>query len=309
MLTEEQIKERKRYIGGSDCAGVLGLSRWDTPLSVWADKTNKLPHEDISKKLYIRMGNRLEEVVAELFTEETGKAVRRVNETFYHPKYPFLCANIDRRVVGEDALLECKTASGWKAKEWEGEDVPMEYILQCLHYLAVTGKKEAYIAVLIGGNQDFVWKKVERDEKLIADIIKKEVHFWNTFVVPDVMPVQITKNDADTLYSLFPLEVEGKTIELDDTANRLCESLQALKQDAKLLGGNIDRTSNEIRALLKDNETGESLNWKVTWKAQESVRLDTKRVKEEDPQTFAKYSMKASSRVLRIKSLVNKENK
>jgi len=294
MLNDDQLKERKRYLGGSDCAAVLGLSRYGTPLSVWADKLGKLPKEDISQKLYIKMGNRLEEVVAELFTEDTGKSVRRVNETFYHPKYPFLCANIDRRVVGEDALLECKTASGWLAKEWEGEEVPMEYILQCLHYLAVTGKKEAYIAVLIGGNQKFVWKKVLRDEKLIDDIIRKEVQFWNDFILTGNMPVQITKNDAETLYGLFPTEQEGMIVELDDTANRLVESLQAMKQDAKVLDGQIDKTENEIKALLKDKETGESLNWKVTWKAQ----------------TRKSFTVAESkSRVLRIKSLVKQEKK
>ena len=292
MLTDKQLEERKKYIGGGDCAAVLGLSRYGTPLSVWADKLNKLPKEDISKKLHIKMGNRLEEVVAELFTEETGKAVRRVNETFYHPKYPFLAANIDRRVVGEDSLLECKTASGWMAKEWVDNEVPTEYILQCLHYLAVTGKKEAYIAVLIGGNQDFIWKKVERDEKLISDIVKKEVAFWNNFVLTGEMPVQITKDDADTLYGLYPLEQEGKTIELDDAANILCESLQAMNQDKKVLEGNIERTKNEIKALLKDNEGGKSDLWKVTWKKQKKES----------------YTVAAStSRVLRTKSLLKKE--
>lgn len=292
MLTDKQLEDRKKYIGGGDCAAVLGLSRYATPLSVWCDKLDKLPKEDVSKKLHIKMGNRLEEVVAELFTEETGKAVRRVNETFYHPKYPFLAANIDRRVVGEDAILECKTASGWLAKEWGGEDCPQEYILQCLHYLAVTGKKEAYIAVLIGGNQDFIWKKVERDEKLIADIVKKEVAFWNNFILTGEMPVQITKDDADTLYGLYPLEQEGKTIELDDNANILCESLQAMNQDKKVLEGNIERTKNEIKALLKDNEGGKSDLWKVTWKKQKKES----------------YTVAAStSRVLRTKSLLKKE--
>jgi len=306
MLTDKELEHRKKFIGGSECAAVLGLSRYATPLSVWAEKLGKLPQEDISKKLHIKMGNRLEEVVAELFTEETGKAVRRVNETFYHPKYPFLGANIDRRVVGEDAILECKTASGWMAKDWQGSEVPTEYILQCLHYLAVTGKKEAYIAVLIGGNQDFIWKKVERDEKLIADIVKKEVAFWNNFILTGEMPVQITKDDADTLYGLYPLEEEGKTIELDDKANILCESLQAMNQDIKVLAGNIDRTKNEIRALLKDNEVGQSPNWKVTWKAQVSKGLDTKRIKDEEPGLYEKYPTITTSRVLRIKSLIGK---
>lgn len=293
-LSKEQLIERRKYLGGSDSAAVLGLSRFSTPLQVWAEKTGKLNDEYISDRLYIKMGERLEQVVAELFTEETGKGVRRVNETIFHPQYPFLAANIDRRIVGEDSILECKTASGWKAKEWEENEVPQEYIIQCLHYLAVTGKKEAYIAVLIGGNQKFVYKKIERDEKLIQDIIAKEVHFWNTFIIPDVMPVQITKNDADTLYNLFPQEQEGKEIELNDDANILVESLQAMKQDAKVLDGQIAKTENELKALLKDNAIGKSGLWQVTWK--EQIRKSF---------TVAE----GKSRVLRIKSLAKKESK
>ena len=301
MLTKQELVERKKYIGASEAAGVLGLSRWQTPLSVWADKTGKVekPQEE---KLYQWLGTEMEEIVAKRFTLETGKKVHCVSEAFVHKQYPFLRAHIDRKVEGENAILQCKTATAYKAKEWCGEDVPHEYIVQELHELACSRYDRAYIAVLIG-NQDFKIKIVERDEKLIADLIKKEVYFWNTFIMPDVMPVQITKDDADTLYSLFPREEPGTEIELTDDANRLVESLQALKQDAKVLGGQIEKTENEIRAMLKDCETGKSDLWAVTWKAQETIRLDSKRVKDEAPEIYNKYSMKSTSRVLRIKSV------
>src|SRR3990167_8887427 len=268
MFTEEEMKARRNYIGASEAAEVLGLSRWGTPLSIWADKTGKLnkPQEE---KLHQWLGTELEEVVAKRFMFETGKKVHRVNEAFVHSKYPFLRAHIDRKVEGENAILQCKTVTPYKAKEWDGEDVPHEYIVQELHELACSGYDRAYIAVLIG-NQDFKIKILDRDDKLIDEVIKKEAHFWNTFIIPDVMPVQITKNDSDTLYDVFPLEQEGKEIELDDTTNRLVESLQGLKQDAKVLEGQIDKTENEIKALLKDCEVGKSGLWQVTWKAQES---------------------------------------
>ena len=57
-----------------------------------------------------------------------------------------MVANIDRRVVGENAVLECKTANQFLAKEWEGEEIPASYLVQVQHYLEVTGAEKGYIS-------------------------------------------------------------------------------------------------------------------------------------------------------------------
>lgn len=300
-LTPEQIQQRMGYLGGSDVAAVLGLSRFKTPLKIWAEKTGQLLPEDISGQINVRLGNKLEQTVAEFFMEETDKKVHRVNETIYHPKHPFLAANIDRRVVGEEALLECKTASAWVAKEWAGEDIPQEYVIQVLHYLAVTGKKYGYIAVLIG-NQDFKWKKIERDEEVIKSMIEKEVNFWNNFVVPKVMPMQISYQDSDTLYRLFPTAEEGSVVELGDDADKLIETRNAMVQDKKSLEAQLDRMENEIKAILKENESGESERYIVTWKNQVRSNVDSKKLAEEFPEIHAKVQKEIALRVLRIKA-------
>lgn len=296
--------DRQSFIGGSDAAAVLGLSRWSTPLQVWAIKTGQIPEPDISSKIAVKLGLKLEDTVADFFADETGKKVRRCNETLYHPQYPFLAANIDRRVVGEESILECKTASAWKAKEWQGEDIPQEYIIQCYHYLAVTGAKKAYIAVLIG-NQDFQWKEIQRDEKLIKDMVKKEVDFWENFIVPKVMPAQIYCNDTETLYSLFPQEKEGSTVELGDDVDAMIESLQAQKQDCKTLEMYIEKQENEIKMMLKDAEIGLTPHHKISWKAQSRKNIDTKKLREEMPEIAGKYEREVSNRYFRISK--NKE--
>lgn len=258
---------RLGFIGASDAAAVLGLSRWKTPLEIWAEKTAIVEPEDVSEKLAVKLGNRLEEVVAELFTEATGKKVHRVVEAYVHKRHPFLTCQIDRKVVGERSILQCKTASSWKAKEWVGEEIPREYIIQELHELACTGYDRAYIAVLIG-NEDFKWKVVERDEALIADVVSREVHFWNTYIIPKVMPAIITKDDAQILYQLFPVADQSKVIELDDKANIFVESLESLKADRNNLDGIIAQQENELKALLKDAEVGETERYVITWKTQ-----------------------------------------
>jgi putative phage-type endonuclease len=302
-LTEEQVSGRKNYIGGSDAASVLGLSRWKSPLEVWAQKTGLVEPEDISGQLQIRLGNRLESAVVELFEEETGKKAHRVNETIIHKKYPYICANIDRRIVGEKAILEAKTASAWKAKEWQDEDMPVEYILQCVHYLAVTGAEKAYLAVLIG-NEKFVWKEILRDEKMISDLIKKEVEFWESYVVPKVMPQIIKHTDDDILYKLFPRQVDEKQISFTDDQMRLVESIQSLNQDMAAIERQIDRHKNELKAIMKDAEIAKFGDNKIiaTWKEQKSIVLDMPSFKAAQPEMYHAFELEKWTRVFRIKN-------
>lgn len=299
-MPEAIAEDRTTGIGGSDAAAVCGLSRWKTPLSIWAEKTGNVVPKD-APNLAKTLGTRLEEVVAELFTEETGKKVARVNERIVHPKFPFIHGRIDRRIVGEDAILECKTATAYKAKEWEGEEIPHEYILQCYHYLALNPKwKKIYLAVLIG-NQDFKVKTIERDDKLITDLVKKEVDFWEKYVITKEMPSIITSKDAETLYGLYPIAVSGSEVELSDEINIQIESRNSMIQDIKALESQVDKAENEIKAALKDQELGRSAQWIVTWKNQITKRLDTGLLKEKRLDLYEQFVKEVPSRVLRIK--------
>lgn len=305
MLTEAQLKDRLNYLGGSDAAAVLGLSRWKTPLQIWGEKTGNIIPADISDNLPVKLGNKLEQTVAELFTEETGLKVRRVNQTIFHPEYAFLGANLDRMIVGTDAILEAKTCSPWKAKEWDGEEIPQEYIVQVMHYMAVTGARKAYVAVLIG-NQDFKVKCVDRDEQVISEMVRKEVEFWKTYIEPKRMPMSITSRDADTLYELFPMQTPGAELVLGEEVNEFADSRAAMLQDLKSLQVQIEKFDNEIKARMGYCEVGSTSKHVVTWKAQKQVRIDIERLKAEDPEIFHMYSKEIPMRVLRIKA--RKEN-
>lgn len=297
--TKEQVEARKFYIGGSDAAAVLGLSNYKTPLQVWALKTGRVTPQEISDKICVRVGNKLEQTVAELFMEDTGKKLKRVNETIFHPKYKFIGANIDRLVVGEDAGFEAKTTNEFKNSAWREDEIPIEYLCQCLHYMAVTGKKTWYIAVLIG-NSKFLWKKVEWDSQSINKLIKKEVYFWNTFVVPNIMPMQISSKDSSVLDRVFPKEKEKSIIELGDDAQKVCESLDSLQADYKVLEKEIEEQKNTLKGMLKNNEIGVTLKYRITWKTQKERRLDLEKLKIEHPEIYKKYAPGRDKRFLRI---------
>lgn len=149
MTREEWLSERRKGLGGSDAAAILGMNPYRSPLAVYMDKIGIAP--EILDNEAIRQGRDLEQYVAERFCEDTGRKVRRCNRILQHPEYPWMLANIDRDVVGEDAGLECKTTSPYNKTPFDQGDVPAPYYWQCQHYMAVTGAKSWYLAVLVHG--------------------------------------------------------------------------------------------------------------------------------------------------------------
>ena len=240
----------------------------------------------------------MEEVIAKRFTLETGKKVRRVNDTIYHKQYPFLACHIDRKVENEDTILQCKTASAYKDSEWRENEIPVEYIIQEYHELACTGYKKAIIACLIG-NHRFVIKEILYDKKIIDDVVRKEIKFWE-FVQKNQMPMQITSEDSSILYALFPRVAEESVIELGDDASKICESLDSMKADYKVLEKEIDQQENTLKAMLKTYETGVTAIYKITWKSQITKRIDTEKMRKEEPGIYERFLKETPTRILRL---------
>ncbi|MCI8548835.1 MAG: hypothetical protein HFJ38_08160 [Bacilli bacterium] len=134
------LKLRKSGLGGSDAGAVCGLNPYSSPANVYLDKiSDEIKDKDNES---MRQGRDLEEYVAKRFTEETGLKVRRSNKLYRSSEHPFMLADVDRLIVGENAGLECKTATAFQAEQWKDRKVPTHYLIQCLHYMAVTGSKD-----------------------------------------------------------------------------------------------------------------------------------------------------------------------
>lgn len=181
MTRDEWLSHRRKSIGGSDAAGIVGLSKWSSQYSVWADKTGRLPDKPDSEAM--RQGRDLEDYVARRWMEETGHKVRRLNAMIYNPSYPHSHADVDRWVVGENAGLECKTTSAMDLRKFDGVEFPEQYYCQCVHYMAVTGAERWYLAVLVFG-RGFYTFTLDRDdvEKEIACLMASEYAFWEQYV-------------------------------------------------------------------------------------------------------------------------------
>lgn len=296
---EEWLAERNKGIGGSDIATILGLNKWKSPLQLFLEKTGKVVAEDLSDKEVIYWGNVLEDVVAKEFERRTGKKVRKRNVMFCDDKYPYMRANVDREVVGENAVLECKTTDKRNADQWVDDQVPANYILQCQWYMMIRGYEKAYIACLIGGNQ-FVFKEIERDEELIEIIKGKAVEFWETNVLGDVEP------DADYMdkAAYKQLTLCPDAIELPDDIDFKIELLEEIKRDEKTLKQTKDKLEAEIKQAMQGHEVGLTAKYRLNWKKSVQKRFDSKRFKEEQAELNEKYTKEIHTERLTIKEAI-----
>lgn len=283
---EEWLKARKLGLGGSDMAAVLGLSPWRSPIDVWLDKTSDTVEEKESEPMY--WGNVLEEVVAQEFAKRSGYKVRNNNFTLQSEKYPYLLANIDREIVGLDAGLECKTANAFKANEWDGDNVPDAYYIQCQHYMAVTGKSSWWIACLVGGNT-FHYKEIKRNEEVIAAIIDTGAAFWE-LVESKTMPApDDTKQCENALKKLYQ-KSNGQSVELPANYGNMIIDYLEIKNQLSELETKKRGIENVMKDFLKDNEKATYGEHFVSWKSTKPREtFDAKAFKDDYPELHKKY--------------------
>ena len=293
---EEWKELRSKFIGGSDAAAVVGLNPYASAYSLWAEKTGKTaPFEG---NLATEVGTYLEEFVAKKFEQETGKKVRRCNQSILNDKYPWAIANIDRELVGEDAGLEIKTTSELLTKKFAGGEFPSQYYVQCTHYLAMTGKQRWYLAVLIG-NRDFKIFTIERDETEIDALMKAEEEFWKC-VTTKTPPVADGSNaTTEALKNIYPEEKAG-AIDLFGYEDCLTQYM-ALKNQIDELAKLKEEMANRVKAYMGDSALAEGNRYKVSWVSQNRNTFDVKRFQQDHGHIdLAPYYKTTSSRVFKV---------
>lgn len=301
MDHETWLQYRKKGIGGSDAGSICGLNPYATAISVFQDKT-QLQTEEKEDNEAMRQGRDLEEYVAKRFTEETGKKVRRANAIFYQEENPFMLANVDRLIVGENAGLECKTASAYSADKWKDGHIPESYEIQCHHYMAVTGADAWYIACIVLG-KEFIWHKIERDEEVIQMLMQIESDFWNNNVLANKMPAPDGSKAAEELLSRYYKDSEpDKTISLVGFDEKLKRRAEIAELQDKL-DREKKQIEQEVKIYMEDAEKAESGHFSVSWKSVSSNRVDSKKLKADYPDIYKECVRASESRRFTVKEI------
>ncbi|GII88218.1 endonuclease [Sphaerisporangium siamense] len=298
---EEWLAVRRQGIGGSDVAAILGMDRYRGPLHVYQDKRGELA-EQRSARLdrAARRGHRLEGLVAELFTEETGLSVVKSPGTFQNTERAHMLVNLDRIVIDarpvrdllDGGVLECKSRT-WRAarrENWGGDEPPDGPAIQAYWGMAVTGYHKGWVAGLV--DDDFVRFELAYDEELIGHLTAIVDRFWHEHVVPGVPPEPGDLEATDELLGRM-WDVAADSIKLF-TPEEAAEADALLSSRKNILGRReeaeraLAEIENALKLRLGDAEIAIAPGRELySWKR--NGNFASKRFREAEPELAAEY--------------------
>ena len=297
---DEWLKQRSKGLGGSDAGAVMGLNPYKSAYSLWAEKTGQISNV-VEENEAIRLGNDLEDYVAKRFAEQENKKIKRSSYCYQSKEFPFMRANVDRLVVGENAALECKTANPFKDGDYSNDIIPPTYYCQCLHYMAVCGFDRMYLAVLVFQKGFYTYVIDRGNEAVEADIralIKAESEFWKLVEDGTAPDIDGSESTAQTLKQLHKDEL--KTVfDLTEYDEKLDE-IQELKEQQKELKTRQKTLENELKEILINYDFGRSSIYNVSAKVTTSSRFDVDRFKKENANIYESYKKETQTQTLRI---------
>jgi predicted phage-related endonuclease len=281
-------EERRKYLGGSDIAAMLGIApatwRRNTPLALFFDKTEP-PKPDTQGRSYKRRGKRWEAVVGEMLVEkleEHGHKVEvlKANERYKDPDFNYFACEIDYeiRLDGEEDItnVELKTVQA-----------PVWYTAQAMWGLGITRRRRCIIAPLFGADEIRIYP-VPAAADVIGEIRETGRKFWMEHVIARVPPLPGGLLD---MARLFPNDC-GRTVELGTNeafVDALVE-LRAADEDFDSAKARWEAAEYIAKQAMGDAAIATIGGHKAcSWKTQKDRRMDIERLKTERPDIYNEF--------------------
>ena len=314
---EEWLAWRRTGITATDAAALVGLSRWSSPYSVWANKAGLLPEDEASDAM--EFGTRAEPMLSQWFHDRTGMWVRGEQSWCANPAEPWMLATVDGFAVedGNDGVgprrrelggVEHKTTSD-SPGEWDTA-IPDDIMCQVQWQMAVTGMPRTWLSTLhLGFRVRYVVRVIERDEDDIAALIAAARPFWLDHCLTGIAPPACGL-DATTmaLGSVWTGDTKLDAVEADADLAAARALILVIKEQIKYKEDGVTAAENQIKAALGDHTAltaGTDAKGRpivlATWNPSETTRLDVKRITAELPDVCAPYMTTKQTRTLLIK--------
>jgi putative phage-type endonuclease len=298
---EQWHAERRKGIGGSDTAALLGESPYQSLYGLWLDKTGQA--DDVEQTDAMRRGNWLEPHLADWFTEKTGIAARRCGLLASRER-DHLRTNPDR-LTADGGLVEIKSTAYYTttAQEWRFGGIARHAYIQGQQQLAVTGRSHVWFVIWTDPTPQ-IRGPVARDEQLIAEILERADKFWAVNVLGNMAPeVDLGTLTDDEIALRWPAEVAGATVEArypSHVATMLTERaelkarISAAEKRAKDIDNSLRAMAGDAEALLIDGLPV------ATFKSQLNNPSVDKALAADHPDIYAKYVTRTSSRRIHV---------
>ena len=274
-LTLEQLAARRRGIGASEIAAVVGINPWASPISVYASKIGVLAP---ASSAAIDRGNFLEPAVREWYSYQLGRRVSQPG-TLVHPDNPLVLATPDGISHGADGdiLLEIKAPGSNAWREWGPtgtDEIPDYYVPQVIWGMAVTGLKRAHVAAHIWDEMRIY--TIEYDPELFAALEERAMAFWHDHVVPQKPPpADGSKCFSEWLKGRFSSASKGSVKPKSSATNRLATLLMGAKTKAAKANERVLLIKNRIQEAMGEHEALDTDFGRITWSNnKDSVKID-----------------------------------
>lgn len=252
---DQWIEDRKRYLGGTDIAKLVGASPYGGPYDVYLQKTGQDPFKGNAAT---RAGQYLEPAVAQMYADATGLEVKPGAPVF-HPEFSFLGGNPDFLTDDPDLGLEVKTAAEemlYKLNDdgsalWGPagtDEVPMAYLVQCQFYMGLTGRKHWDLAAFfLGPKREFRIYSLKFDPELYLMLCEAGIDFWlNHMETQTPPPMDLIPSDLVRAHIARKAQAEGNILE----ANADLEALAMEYRRAAEARKEAETLENEAKARM-----------------------------------------------------------
>ena len=251
---------RPRSLGGSDAAPACGVDVYGrNRISLWRELVGLEPRPNLDSRP-IRRGVSLEDWIASEYARETGAKVRRRRRPIRSSRFPWMHASVDRRVARSRVILECKSVHplAMRSEQWGDagtDEVPIHYLLQCVHYNVVADAERTDLAAMFG--DELRVYHIPRNPELEARVVELERDIW-MHAAQGEPPEPMSAADVRTLYA----RDDGSSLlagpELVDAAQRLANlraEIDALDERASAIKDALVLALGECASLIADDGT------------------------------------------------------
>jgi putative phage-type endonuclease len=273
-------------LGGSDAPAAIGVSPWQTPLELWQRKLGLAPEPAQTPAMHF--GRVLESFVRREFARTTGMTVRKPRAVFVHQSLPWMFGSLDGTINGSlKRIFEAKTArsrDGWG--EPGSSEIPMHYLVQVTHYMAVTGAELCYLAALFAGAPPIATYVIERDREAIEMLTDLEHQFWRH--VQEMIPPECqTRSDAAARWRVSA----DTAIPASTEVLAACRRLANTREEILRLEETEEQQELLIKSFMQEHSTltheGKVL---ATWRSSKNKTVtDWKKVAAEHPDIIRRY--------------------
>jgi putative phage-type endonuclease len=246
------LEERRKAIGASEVAAILGISPWSSQWDIWADKTGRV--EAWEGNDATRLGNSFEAAVLDVAEAELGKLERNVSVPAIGLP---LISTCDAITVNTERPVEAKTTGlvGPVYGDWgdEGTDhVPDNYLVQVHAQLICTGADVGYLFALIPG------RGVVKYEIATSPLAHQQIgnilsDWWERHIVQGVEPSR-DKASFEVVKRLR--KTPNKVVVLPEHCGDLLSSREVIKEEIKALESQLKNIDKNLLLELGDAEEG-----------------------------------------------------